>query len=610
MTVYDALALANTGAAQGGPLGWLYAQSYDVRMLLCGQLPPPPTVTAPAGSVTLTATTNGGDLKGYIAAQPAGTVFWFTPGETFRLRSLGFANGDTGIIAKTGDQFRSDPANPAVLLGSEDISTGWAGAGPYTRTYTGSQVTQQGVAGSTSVCSSGTICTYPDDIYLDGQQQLRVASAAGIAAGQYHIDYTTDVITIGSDPAGKTVDIATVRFAIAGATSVAAATAANNVTVEGLTVRRFANTTQHGAVASTEQGTGWTIRYVLAEQNHAAGISVGNGWLVEWCRLEYNGQLGIKVLNPITGPPPNPTGIVFRYNRLVGNKLHGMAAGYKSGWEGGGSKFGRLSGVTIEYNYTADNYGSALWLDVACQNSQIRYNVCYQDHWDGGVHDEVSYDSELHHNLMVRCGDLDTRGNGGWPWGGGIEISTSMRVNCHHNTVVDCRGSIGFIQQSREGDVVYARTAVGALVLSTDPTAVPRRITGSQCNDNTVVLRSRDYGGASGVRQQMFGAVNDYTPAGHDMYAGGLVFLRNKFWVDLTAAAFKFAGTSRTGSTWQSTYPAYVSGNTFADVSGWPADSRWLPVGMAESVAGGGASTLTLETGDVLITESGDLITV
>jgi parallel beta-helix repeat protein len=215
------------------------------------------------------------DLQTRMKACPPGTTYRFAAGVYRPHGVLVLKNGDKLIGAGSGPGGTS-------FLGSIPI-TSWTKVGSLW-VHTG-DATQVGVM--RDQCLFGTACEYQDWLYRNGQWLTRVvAPCIGLTADQFCIDYTGDLIYLGTDPATDTLEYAVEPKLMA------ARTGANNVTVQDFAYSEFASL--EGTIVA---GQGWQVINVHGHHNHSCGVSADLSSptapsTIENSTFDYNGYHG------------------------------------------------------------------------------------------------------------------------------------------------------------------------------------------------------------------------------------------------------------------------------------------------------------------------------
>jgi parallel beta-helix repeat protein len=422
------------------------------------------TGSPPPGAVVVKV---GADIQALVNANANGTVFWIEAGE-HRLQS---------ITPKAGQSFIGEDG--AVLNGSREL-TGFAASG--STWYVGGQ-TQEG-ARRLLDHADATRGGYPDAVFLDDKPLQPVATLQDVRPGTFFFDYAADRIYIGDNPSGHQVEAAVSDFAFKGS--------ATGVTIQNLTIEKYATPAQFGTIGGATKTQDWLIKDNEVRLNYGVGIQAGTGSEVIDNYVHHNGQMGVGA----TG-----NGILYQGNEIASN---GFWAGIDPYWEGGGSKFAWTQNLVVRDNHVHDNSGMGLWTDI--DNIYTLYEGNRVENNSGsGISHEISYDAVIRNNTLVGNGfGFDV-----WLWGGAIQIQNSSNVEVYGNYVDMTNGGNGItlIQQNR-GTGGYG----------------PRVTEDNYVHDNIVVSRSGE--GRSG-------AVADYNWAA--MKAGGNVFDDNEYRVTSTA---------------------------------------------------------------------------
>jgi hypothetical protein len=349
----------------------------------------------------------GVDVAAAARRAPRGTTFCIRAG-LHRMRQA--------IVPKTRDRFVGEPG--AVLSGAREIGARFTRAG---RFWVAAGQTQQNprVHGR---CATGTACRYANDVFVDNRPLRRVLSEAQLASGRFYFDYARDRIWIADSPQGHHVEAAVARWAFNGSE-----VAAEHVTIEGLTVEKFANEAQTGAISGRPS---WTVQDCDVRLNHGGGIQDAGRMIHN--HVHHNGQIGI-------GADWSIDGLVAR------NEIdHNNYAGFDIGWEAGGAKWLHTSRLMIRDNDVHDNAGAGLWTDTDNVRTTFLRNTITNNAGPGIFH-EISYDAVIAHNVVTRNGRKET----GWVDGAGILISSSRNVDVHDNLVAANEDGIGLVETAR-----------------------------------------------------------------------------------------------------------------------------------------------------------------
>ena len=342
----------------------------------------------------------GDDIPTVVAANPAGTTFLIYPG-TYRLTQ--------SIIPKAGDRFIGQTACAPPSTSCPAIISGSAVIGPLatfdgTRYKVTNQTQQNPIAIKIMkevICDAAwNACIYPEDLFFDGVplQHLFSTTLPVIGAGQWWFDYNNNIIYFHDNPSGHTVETSVVANGFGGG--------ANNVTIQYLTVKGFANMYPKGAIAvgqsanALTQGTNWTIKNCEVLLNHSYGVRIGYGMQIINNYLHDNGQMGIGGgLGVVSAPQTQSTnsGIVIQGNTIN----HNDYAHFNPDFGAGGIKIGATSGVTIRGNTIQNNEGSGVHFDDQTQNSLLDGNTITDNTDSDGVNQEMGTGTSTFRNNVV-----------------------------------------------------------------------------------------------------------------------------------------------------------------------------------------------------------------
>jgi hypothetical protein len=348
----------------------------------------------------------GDDIQSQVDASAAGSTFLLKTGihrmQTIRPRSGDIFTGEAGTI-----------------LSGARVLTDFVRSGDY---WVARGQTQQGPHDYGS-CQTGVArCTFPEQLYFDSEFLEHVGSLASVGPGKWYFDYDADAIYFWDDP--------TVHRVETSVTPTAFEPTGDQVTITNLTIEKFANPAQQGAIHGQGR-TGWTVTSNEVRWNHGTGIRIGGGSVVRQNYVNSNGQLGIFA----TGAD-----VTIENNEIYNNNT----ARYFARWEGGGAKFVETTNLIVRGNYSHRNNGPGLWTDIDNVNALIEYNTS-NDNAMMGIYHEISYAAVIRYNTVRRNGF----GYPDWIAGAGILIAASPNVEVYGNLVDGNADGIGAAQQNR-----------------------------------------------------------------------------------------------------------------------------------------------------------------
>ena len=431
------------------------------------------TSLLPLTGIAKTINVNPGDnVASIVAAAPAGTKFYFMAG-TYRMQK---------INAKEGDTFVGPSTRSAVLTGAQVIH--------FSRVPGSSPALWSSQIGSMPKDQEGCLkghmlCQYDRDVFFGGAALLPVQKLSDLSKTTYYYDAANGAAVINFDPGGRVTEVSTTDCAICGYF--------NHVTVQSLTIEKYAAPWGSGAVGQFAAGSYWTVQNVEGRFNHGAAVKVGPHSDIENNYLHHNGDLGLGA---------HGAGITVKSNEFSFNNY----AWYGYSGEAGGAKFGGLETALISDNYVHDNNGDGLWddmysIDVHYLNNKVVNNA------GTGIQHELGYnavieDNELTHNGAVPRVSL---------WDGGVSVQNSNNTVVRNNkiTVAALYGSgIAIINQDRGVEAGYKG---------------PTNAANNTIENNDITFEGSDgAGGLMGIASSAGGNVIDYNtyhaPAGTDKH--------------------------------------------------------------------------------------------
>lgn len=395
------------------------------------------------------------DLPALVQAHPSGTTFYLDSG-LHRIST---------VTPKDGDVFVGAPG--AVLSGAILLEGFAEDGGRWSMTLAEfSPGEQRG-----KCAGGGTLCQLPEDLFIDGELQRRVASRSSVQPGTWFLDAGTKTVYLGSDPTGRDVELSSTPQAFVGG--------AQNVVLRGLTIQMFATPAQMGAV---EVGSGLVIDGCEIWGNHGTGAKVAAGTRVVNSFLHRNGQFGLA---------GGGSGIVVEGDEIAYNNT----VGYNPLWAAGGTKFVHTSGLVVRDNLVYDNEGPGLWTDgdndgVLYEGNRVLNNL------DAGIKHEISYSAIIRDNVVEGNGfGMSVKYRGA-----GILVRESPDVTIVGNEVRGNADGIMFVQDDRgsgsKGPYVLANLTVQDNVVELGEGHVgfdvSRRVTWSAADAN-VRFEGNDY---------------------------------------------------------------------------------------------------------------------
>ena len=365
-----------------------------------------------ANASTVIAIKPGDNVAEVVARAPEGATFHLDPG-IYRLQNARPKNGQK-FIGKGEVTFNG----ATVLSDWRKADRYWVAPRPEARR-----------SPSGKCRSDAPLCGHNEDLFIGGRIYQRVASLAEVKQGKHYDDGSN--IHISDDPTDKLTEFSVAPFAFTGE--------ADAVLLQDIVVEKYASPAQHGAV-DFPKGRNWELRNVTARWNHGVGATIGPGTRISGGSFSNNGQLGI---GGGSGRDILIENVEIAYNNY---------AGFRAGWEAGGTKFIRVNGLVVRKACIHNNEGPGLWTDIDNINIEFADNLVFDNKGDGIKH-EISYKAKIHGNTVARNGHEKLN----WLWGSQILIQNSQDVEVYGNLVEvrpDYGNGISVINQKR-GDGLY-----------------------------------------------------------------------------------------------------------------------------------------------------------
>jgi hypothetical protein len=368
----------------------------------------------------------GQSIQAAVDAHPAGTAFRIAAG-VHRLQS---------VQPRDGNTFTGEPG--AVLNGARVLDPA-----AFRRVDGRWVLDGQDLSGFVhgEVEPGAERHAHPFDLFLGAARADHVASRAAVSApGRWFLDYDRDEIVLFDDPSTVGgVELSVVESAFR--------SDADDVTIQHLTVTRYASPAQHGAIHAAE-GLRWEVGYVTVTQAHGSGIRIGPGMHLHHSRISDAGQLGVGGTDEHDGVK---LPVLVEFNEIFNNRT----LRYYWGWEGGATKFALTTDLVFQNNWVHDNRGPGVWFDVDNADAVIRANVV-EGNDQAGIFYEISFGAEIYDNV-VRDNGRQAVGDEG----AGIHVSNSRDVEIHHNAIYGNRSAILGTQGDRGSSHLGVRETVG-----------------------------------------------------------------------------------------------------------------------------------------------------
>lgn len=368
------------------------------------------------------------DLAHEVDTHPAGTTFIIRPG-MYRLERM--------IKPKEGDSFIGPCGKPpcgassqAILSGARELTSVQQVGSHYA--VAGQNQHNQVTADPGKCQDIFPRCNFPEDLYLDDQPLTHVSSLDDVGPGKWFFDYASHTLYFDDSSSGHKLETSVVPAAFTPGP-------ANNITIKGVTIEKFATPSQTGAVGGAgisnpnpAMAVNWIVENNEIRLNHAYGVRINFGWQVLKNYIHDNGNLGIG--GGLGGGMSEALSAIPSHVLIQGNEIaHNNYAHFKPGFQAGGVKIAGSRAIVIRGNYVHDNEGPGLWADI--KNYDIVYdNNTVSDNTEGGISHEISFASIVRNNRLLKNA-AGRPSEKSWLYAANLLSSTSQGLEAYCNTV-------------------------------------------------------------------------------------------------------------------------------------------------------------------------------
>lgn len=328
----------------------------------------PVHISVPSGAIRVTSSQMA-NLQSLVDQNKSSPTTFVLPAGKYREFMVHAGNGDT---------FMAEPGTTVILSGSRDISNSFSKEGSL---WVSSQSHYNWgfLNGESSISDSeewgrcanesSSACRFPELLFFNGSPLKRVENKSEVGSGKWYFDYGANKVYVGSDPSGKTVELAIKPYAIFGDGG------EDNVTIAGLIVEQYATPIRQGTLQSrsgrvTSTGKNWRFIGNEVRWSHGKGIQADAGGKVIGNYVHHNSQLGIAS-SYARSPSVELSNNEIAYNCAgasdIGARCHN--------WEGGGVKLDQNDNSLIQNNYVHHNNGMGILVDHNSNGGTMVGNV-------------------------------------------------------------------------------------------------------------------------------------------------------------------------------------------------------------------------------------------
>jgi len=324
----------------------------------------------------------------------------------------------TYITPKSNDVFIGSA--PGAILNGSQLVTSWTSSGAYWVASNQPQLIPQ--TADLCLVSTSTSCQFSDALFLDNQPLNRVMTLPEVVPGTFYRDYSSQQIYIADNPTGHSMEVIVSTHPF-----LAFGTAVEGVTIQGLTIEKFA-----GDTGGSVQGLStWTIQNNEVRLNHGNGISADGKVFGNYSH--DNGAFGVQ-------SGYGTTAMDFENNELAFNNWGDF-------FNGGGADFPYATNLIVRNNYSHDNNGAGFHTDGDSANVLYEYNHT-KNNTNAGILHEISWDAVIRYNLLEDETSVfpqyENDSNSLWV-NYAIGIVDSSNVQIYGNTITNCTNGIGAV---------------------------------------------------------------------------------------------------------------------------------------------------------------------
>lgn len=404
---------------------------------------------------------NGSNARGGTAGHPfrtlqhainkasAGDTIMMAPGSYHQAATVSTKNltirSTRGTVWLDGSQVVSG----FVRSGRVWVRSGWNHE--FNRSPTFTRGASDGTGAWRFVNAQHPTAAWPDQMWIDGVRLTQVRSQSAVGPHSFYVDYGSNKLIIGRNPAGHTVRASTLGVGLR--------IRAAGVHVTGLGVRRYADSVPDLGALIVERA-GVRLRNVRVSQNATTGLLVvADHVTVAKSTFADNGLAGVRGSEAYY---LDFTDNVVRHNNTEHFNYAPTAAGLK---------FTRSRHVRIERNNFVRNIATGIWMDESSYDVDVVGNRVV-DNRNHGISFELSEKVNVSNNVVA--------GNAGK----GIQINNTGTVQIRHNDVVANDRAVNIVQDARTATDTW-RPGHDDRRPNPDPT-VPWRVRNVTVRDNVM----------------------------------------------------------------------------------------------------------------------------
>jgi poly(beta-D-mannuronate) C5 epimerase len=377
----------------------------------------------PAGAIVVAP--NGNDSAAGTEAAPLrtlGRALTVVPaGGTVVMRAGDYREGINSVTKRVTIQPYPDER---VWVKGSDVLTSWTAQGSVWLANGWTTPFCQDCYAPGAIDPAYPLAGKPEQVFVDGTPLTQVGSLAAVGAGSFYVDPADKRLYVGTNPAGRTVEVSNRWRALQFNTGAEGSILRDigftqfaphfNEDQLGMVIVNASDVTLEGNTFTRSAGTA----LMIAKQ----GVRVVDNVVTD------NGYRGVN-MNQADG------GVVSG-NRIDNNNTEHFAYGSCNPCTVAGLKAAHTKTLAVTGNSFSGNLGSGFWCDLGCTDATISGNTVMSNA-NNGLFYEVSSRATISGNTVIRNGR-------------GLKISGSDGVRVEGNTFLNNTTQVGIYDDGRD----------------------------------------------------------------------------------------------------------------------------------------------------------------
>lgn len=263
---------------------------------------------------------------------------------------------------------RNYPGEAVWFDGSEPFAATWTnnGNGTWTAPYTLTFDRALGMGAVPSIYSGNAARVVIDQVWFNDVALQPMADNTTPGAGQFSVNQTAHTVTVGSNPAGKAIRVATLNYAIVRYNNLN-----TSLDLRGVGIRRYSPYWLEWLFSAVRLSPDSVMEQVTIQESGGGAIAAYGASTIRNCTVQdtyYTGVGGGYTSLGAAGKSLFEKNIVRRVNRWGYWDPEPGTAGLKF--------FGHCDGTIVRHNYFEDMPNcAAIWFDTSCTRLQIVNNT-------------------------------------------------------------------------------------------------------------------------------------------------------------------------------------------------------------------------------------------